>query len=151
MSAKHTPHIDPGSRQDDARSVGRRTSTDRDDAAPRWPFESVHSDSRATAFRETIGGAFVDGVVRRTRVIVTELEPASHAMIIHAPDCSSVRRTLVGWLSEHGVIWPMRTLHVLERSSIKLLSDGLSEGRCRPPVKLGTVDLIAVPEAENLA
>jgi hypothetical protein len=45
----------------------------------------------------------------------------------------------------------MRAHHVLERSSIKLLSDGLSEGRCRPPVKLGTVDLIAVPEAENLA
>jgi hypothetical protein len=41
----------------------------------------------------------------------------------------------------------MPTHHVLERSSIKLLSDGLSEGRYRPPVKLGTVDLIAVPGA----
>jgi hypothetical protein len=38
----------------------------------------------------------VDGGLRRTRVIVTELEPPSHAMIIHVPDYSSVRRTLVG-------------------------------------------------------
>jgi hypothetical protein len=42
---------------------------------------------------------------------------------------------------------PMPTHHVLERSLIKLLSEDLSEGRYRPPVKLGTVDLIAVPGA----
>jgi hypothetical protein len=41
----------------------------------------------------------------------------------------------------------MSTHLVLERSSIKLLSHGLSQGRYRPPVKLGTVDLIAVPGA----
>jgi hypothetical protein len=81
-----------GSRQDDARSVGGEFRPI--ETTPRLPFESVHSDSRATAFRETNGGALVDGGLRRTRVIVTELEPASHARI-HAPDCSSVRRTLV--------------------------------------------------------
>jgi hypothetical protein len=42
----------------------------------------------------------------------------------------------------------MSTHLVLERSSIKLLSLGLSQGRYRPPVKLGPVDLIAVPGAK---
>lgn len=40
---------------------------------------------------------------------------------------------------------PIPTHLVLERSSVNLLSDGLSEGRYRPPEKLCTVDLIAVP------
>lgn len=57
---------------------------------------------------------------------------------------SSVRRTLVGSASTMRP-GPLPTHHVLERSSIKLLSDGLSEGRYRPPAKLGTIDLIAVP------
>jgi hypothetical protein len=75
-----------------------------------------------------------------------ELEPASHAMITHVPDYSSVRRTLIDWAStmRHG---PMPTHLVLERSPIKLLSQGHPEGRYRPPVKLGMVGLIAVPGA----
>lgn len=49
---------------------------------------------------------------------------------------------------------PVPTHHVLERSWIKLLSDVLSEGRYRHPVKLGTVDdrrARGPLNAENLA
>jgi hypothetical protein len=45
---------------------------------------------------------------------------------------------------------PMPTHLVLERLSIKLLSDALWEGRYRPPVKLCTVDLFAVPGAHAM-
>jgi len=73
--------------------------------------------------------------------------------INHAPKCSSVSRTLVG---QAGTMRPghVSTHLVLERSSIQLLSDGLSQGRYRPPVKLGPVDLIACQgplSAEHLA
>ena len=60
-----------------------------------------------------------------------------------------VRRTLVGRASTMGP-GSMPTHLVLERSSIKLLSHGLSQGRCCPPVKRpGRLD--RVPGAENLA
>jgi len=39
---------------------------------------------------------------------------------------------------------PCRPTTFLKRSSTKLLSDGLSQGRYRPPVKFGTVNLIAL-------
>ena len=62
----------PGSRQNYARGGGELRPIAM--TMRRGDHSSlIHSDSRATTFRETIGGAPVDGGLCRTRVIVTEL------------------------------------------------------------------------------
>lgn len=54
-------------------------------------FEPAHLDSPGDKFRENL----LTAALRRTRVIMTELEPASHAMIFHVP-IFLVRRTDAG-------------------------------------------------------